>query len=475
MRSCVFRPVLRPGGRKTDMTEAALIWSDVLDRLSRQIPQNSLSLWFKDATVTDYNGNSITVVAENEFKKITIQSKYIGLLEKLFEESTGRKISVLLTSAETQNREEEKLFESSIAEVQKIEANSPSDEKLLEMTKGYTFENFVVGSSNRVAQASAFAVASDPVTTINPLFLYGPSGLGKTHLMFAIINEVKRKNPRCNIVYITGEQFTNELIDALAAKKNEENVAFRDKYRNCDMLLVDDIQFIAGKYSIQEEFFHTFDALYKMKKQIVLTSDRSPKDIQHLEDRLVTRFEMGLITDIQPPDPELRTAIFKIKTKEAGIELSNEVLTFLAENIRSNIRQIEGAIKKLWAQSFITGEKITLDMAKEVLKDYFKPDRRRELTPENILNYVAKRYGIVRDDILGKKRTSELVYARHIAIYLTCELTDLSLKKVGKQFNRDHATIISAKNSVVTRMKNDAAFANDINESICELTGEEPQ
>ena len=436
------------------MTEAALIWSDVLDRLSRQIPQNSLSLWFKDATVTDYNGNSITVVAENEFKKITIQSKYIGLIEKLFEESTGKKISVLLTSAETQNREEE---------------------KLLEMTKGYTFENFVVGSSNRVAQASAFAVASDPVSTINPLFLYGPSGLGKTHLMFAIINEVKRKNPKCNIIYITGEQFTNELIDALAAKKNEENVAFRDKYRNCDMLLVDDIQFIAGKYSIQEEFFHTFDALYKMKKQIVLTSDRSPKDIQHLEDRLVTRFEMGLITDIQPPDPELRTAIFKIKTKEAGIELSNEVLTFLAENIRSNIRQIEGAIKKLWAQSFITGEKITLDMAKEVLKDYFKPDRRRELTPENILNYVAKRYGIVRDDILSKKRTSELVYARHIAIYLTCELTDLSLKKVGKQFNRDHATIISAKNSVVTRMKNDAAFANDINESICELTGEEPQ
>ena len=431
------------------MTEAALIWSDVLDRLSRQIPQNSLSLWFKDATVTDYNGNSITVVAENEFKKITIQSKYIGLIEKL--------------------------FESSIAEVRKIEANSPSDEKLLEMTKGYTFENFVVGSSNRVAQASAFAVASDPVSTINPLFLYGPSGLGKTHLMFAIINEVKRKNPKCNIIYITGEQFTNELIDALAAKKNEENVAFRDKYRNCDMLLVDDIQFIAGKYSIQEEFFHTFDALYKMKKQIVLTSDRSPKDIQHLEDRLVTRFEMGLITDIQPPDPELRTAIFKIKTKEAGIELSNEVLTFLAENIRSNIRQIEGAIKKLWAQSFITGEKITLDMAKEVLKDYFKPDRRRELTPENILNYVAKRYGIVRDDILSKKRTSELVYARHIAIYLTCELTDLSLKKVGKQFNRDHATIISAKNSVVTRMKNDAAFANDINESICELTGEEPQ
>ena len=457
------------------MTEAALIWSDVLDRLSRQIPQNSLSLWFKDATVTDYNGNSITVVAENEFKKITIQSKYIGLIEKLFEESTGKKISVLLTSAETQNREEEKLFESSIAEVRKIEANSPSDEKLLEMTKGYTFENFVVGSSNRVAQASAFAVASDPVSTINPLFLYGPSGLGKTHLMFAIINEVKRKNPKCNIIYITGEQFTNELIDALAAKKNEENVAFRDKYRNCDMLLVDDIQFIAGKYSIQEEFFHTFDALYKMKKQIVLTSDRSPKDIQHLEDRLVTRFEMGLITDIQPPDPELRTAIFKIKTKEAGIELSNEVLTFLAENIRSNIRQIEGAIKKLWAQSFITGEKITLDMAKEVLKDYFKPDRRRELTPENILNYVAKRYGIVRDDILSKKRTSELVYARHIAIYLTCELTDLSLKKVGKQFNRDHATIISAKNSVVTRMKNDAAFANDRNESICELTGEEPQ
>lgn len=455
------------------MTESALIWSDVLDKLSKHLPANSFTLWFKGATVTDYTGSSITVIAESELKKITIQSKYIGLLEKLFEESTGKKISVMLTSSEIQNHEEEKLFENATAEVRKIEAQTPSDEKLLEMTKGYTFENFVIGSSNRVARASAFAVASDPVTTINPLFLYGPSGLGKTHLMFAIINEVKRKNPKTNIVYITGEQFTNELIDALAAKKNDDNVAFRDKYRKCDMLLVDDIQFIAGKYSIQEEFFHTFDTLYRMKKQIVLTSDRSPKDIQHLEERLITRFEMGLITDIQPPDPELRTAILKIKIQEAGIDISNEILTYLAENIKKNIRQIEGAIKKLWAQSFITGEKITLEMAQETLKDYFKPDKRRELTPENILNFVAKRYDIIRDDILGKKRTGELVYARHIAMYLTSELTDLSLKKIGAQFNRDHATIIAAKNSVISRMKKDVAFANDINQIISELTGEE--
>ncbi len=455
------------------MTEIDLIWSDVLDRLSQNMPTNSFTLWFKGAAITDYTGSSVTVIAESELKKITIQSKYIGLLEKCFEESTGKKISVMLTSSEIQNHEEEKLFENATAEVRKIEAQTPSDEKLLEMTKGYTFENFVVGSSNRVARASAFAVASDPVTTINPLFLYGPSGLGKTHLMFAIINEVKRKNPKANIIYITGEQFTNELIDALAAKKNDDNVAFRDKYRKCDMLLVDDIQFIAGKYSIQEEFFHTFDTLYRMKKQIVLTSDRSPKDIQHLEERLITRFEMGLITDIQPPDPELRTAILKIKTQEAGLDISNEILTYLAENIRNNIRQIEGAIKKLWAQSFITGEKITLEMAQETLKDYFKPDKRRELTPENILNFVAKRYDIIRDDILGKKRTSELVYARHIAMYLTSELTDLSLKKVGAKFNRDHATIIAAKNSVIARMKKDVAFANDINQIISELTGEE--
>lgn len=455
------------------MTESALIWSDVLDKLSRQLPENSFTLWFKGATITDYKDNSVVVIAESELKRITIQSKYFTVLEKAFEEAAGKKITVKLTSREIQNHEEEKLFETSSAEIQKIEAQTPSDERLLEMTKGYTFENFVIGTSNKVARASAFAVATSPATTINPLFLYGPSGLGKTHLMFAIINEVKRNNPRTNIVYITGEQFTNELIDALAAKKNDDNVAFRDKYRKCDMLLVDDIQFIAGKYSIQEEFFHTFDTLYRMKKQIVLTSDRSPKDIQHLEERLITRFEMGLITDIQPPDPELRTAILKIKTQDAGIDLSNEILTFLAENIKSNIRQIEGAIKKLWAQSFITGEKITLEMAQETLKDYFKPDKRRELTPENILNFVAKRYGIIRDDILSKKRTSELVYARHIAIYLTCELTDLSLKKVGSQFNRDHATIIAAKNSVITRMKKDIDFANDINQIVSELTGEE--
>ncbi len=457
------------------MTETDIIWADICDRLRKNIPENSFSLWFSGVKVTDFTGNTITLIAENALKKMTIQSQYISLLEKLFEESTGKHITVLLASADSHNTddmEEEILFPSSKAQIHKIEGSNPNDDRLLEMTKGYTFENFVVGSSNRVARASAFAVASDPVSTINPLFLHGPSGLGKTHLMFAIINEVKRVNPSANIIYITGEQFTNELVDALATKKYESNVAFRDKYRNCDMLLVDDIQFIANKYSIQEEFFHTFDALYKMKKQIVLTSDRSPKDIKHLEDRLVTRFEMGLIADIQPPDPELRTAIFKMKTKEAGIEISNDVLTFLAENIRSNIRQIEGAIKKLWAQSFITGEKITIEMAEEVLKDYFKPDKRRDLTPENILNCVAKRYGILREDLLGKKRTGELVYARHIAIYLTCELTDLSLKKVGSQFNRDHATIISAKNSVVTRMKNDAAFASDINEIISELTGE---
>ena len=443
------------------------IWMAVLNYMKPQVSETAYRMWLQDLILKNLDGKCAVVECNNQMKYNIVSEQYKEPLEAAFEEVIGFHVTVEITTRDNTPKEEVK----------------PKDTHLLPTEQPgdiHTFDTFIEGYSNKFAYRAAMAVAKDPggvssQTNYNPLFIYGPSGLGKTHLMFAIINEVKRKNPKCNIIYITGEQFTNELIDALAAKKNEENVAFRDKYRNCDMLLVDDIQFIAGKYSIQEEFFHTFDALYKMKKQIVLTSDRSPKDIQHLEDRLVTRFEMGLITDIQPPDPELRTAIFKIKTKEAGIELSNEVLTFLAENIRSNIRKIEGAIKKLWAQSFITGEKITLDMAKEVLKDYFKPDRRRELTPENILNYVAKRYSIVRDDILSKKRTSELVYARHIAIYLTCELTDLSLKKVGKQFNRDHATIISAKNSVVTRMKNDAAFANDINESICELTGEEPQ
>ena len=428
-------------------------WDLICDYCKKQVTDVSYETWFSKLVPIslDFGAGVAIIQAPNEFNKSTIERGFHKCLNDAVQSVFGEAFTYkLITPMEKKEKE-----------------RVPDDDEY-----EYTFETFIEGSSNKFACAACRYVAKEPAKNYNPLFIYGNSGLGKTHLLNAIGHELKKNFPDKDIIYVKGDQFANELIEAIRAGTT---VSFREKYRKADALLIDDIQFIAGKYSIQEEFFHTFDALYKMKKQIVLTSDRSPKDIQHLEDRLVTRFEMGLITDIQPPDPELRTAIFKIKTKEAGIELSNEVLTFLAENIRSNIRQIEGAIKKLWAQSFITGEKITLDMAKEVLKDYFKPDRRRELTPENILNYVAKRYGIVRDDILSKKRTSELVYARHIAIYLTCELTDLSLKKVGKQFNRDHATIISAKNSVVTRMKNDAAFANDINESICELTGEEPQ
>ncbi|MEG1742781.1 MAG: chromosomal replication initiator protein DnaA [Clostridia bacterium] len=385
--------------------------------------------------------------------------------------STFGKILLLLLYPESGEiiYEEENIFNSAEPVLKKEHIDVPANDKTLQMTKDYTFDNFVIGSSNRVAQAACYAVATNPVISINPLFLYGPSGLGKAHLMFDTINEVKLQKPSTNIIYVTGEQFTNELIDALAQKRN---MAFRDKYRNVDMLLVDDIQFIAGKYSVQEEFFHTFDALYKMQKQIILTSDRPPKDINYLEERLVSRFEMGLIADIQPPDTELRAAIFKLKTQAVGLSIPNDVLSFLAENIKSNIRQIEGAIKKLWAQSFITNEKITLEMAENVLKDYFKENEKQNITPDTIFAFITKRYGIAKEEIVGKKRHAELVYVRHIAIYLTSELTDLSLKKIGKQFNRDHATIISAKNNVQTRMKDDAAFNKDIQEIINELTSE---
>jgi chromosomal replication initiator protein len=333
------------------------------------------------------------------------------------------------------------------------------------MYRGYTFENFVVGSSNKVAQSACLAVATNPVIRINPLFLYGPSGLGKTHLLFAIVNEAKKHNQGISILYVTGEQFTNEIIDAITAKNTTE---FREKYRSVDMLLVDDIQFIAGKVVVQEEFFHTFDTLYKMQKQIVLTSDKPPKDINPLEERLKTRFEMGLIADIQPPETELRTAIFKQKTQSLGLDIPNDVLTYLAENIKSNVRQIEGAVKKLWAQSFITNEKITLEMAQNVLTDYFR-DYRPAITPETIFKLLEKRYGISKDEMLGKKRTADIVYARHIAIFLIQESTDLSLKKIGKLFDRDHSTIISARDNVMKRMKSDSLFNNEIAEIKDEL------
>ena len=447
------------------------LWHDIVEKLKEEFSETTVGLWFGSATIGSLDGDSVTIVAEDDFKKSIIEKKYLPVLERMFEELLGFKVEVRVDSAtgDSDARSEERLFVTSAPPARPDPAAQEKPAAGPNLRSEYTFDNFVVGSSNQLAQAAAYAVAQHPAELYNPLFLFGPSGLGKTHLLFAIMNEVRKLHPNFNILYVTSEEFTNELIDALALRQNR-NLAFKEKYRNVDMLLVDDVHFIAGKYSVQEEFFHTFNALYNEKKQIILTSDRPPRDISYLESRLQTRFESGLMADIQPPDTELRAAIFKMKTQLLGIRLDNEVLTYLSENITNNVRQIEGALKRLRAQSFITGEPISKAMAADVLKDFFTTDGAERVTIEKVFSFVSRRYGFSTEDIRGKKRTSDIVYVRHIAMYLCTEYTGLSLKAIGRQFGRDHSTVINARDNVINRMKKDSAFDKEIRELIKELT-----
>lgn len=447
------------------------LWHDIVEKLKEEFSETTVGLWFGSATIGSLDGDSVTIVAEDDFKKSIIEKKYLPVLERMFEELLGFKVEVRVDSAtgDSDARSEERLFVTSAPPARPDPAAQEKPAAGPNLRSEYTFDNFVVGSSNQLAQAAAYAVAQHPAELYNPLFLFGPSGLGKTHLLFAIINEVRKLHPNFNILYVTSEEFTNELIDALALRQNR-NLAFKEKYRNVDMLLVDDVHFIAGKYSVQEEFFHTFNALYNEKKQIILTSDRPPRDISYLESRLQTRFESGLMADIQPPDTELRAAIFKMKTQLLGIRLDNEVLTYLSENITNNVRQIEGALKRLRAQSFITGEPISKAMAADVLKDFFTTDGAERVTIEKVFSFVSRRYGFSTEDIRGKKRTSDIVYVRHIAMYLCTEYTGLSLKAIGRQFGRDHSTVINARDNVINRMKKDSAFDKEIRELSKELT-----
>lgn len=447
------------------------LWHDIVEKLKEEFSETTVGLWFGSATIGSLDGDSVTIVAEDDFKKSIIEKKYLPVLERMFEELLGFKVEVRVDSAtgDSDARSEERLFVTSAPPARPDPAAQEKPAAGPNLRSEYTFDNFVVGSSNQLAQAAAYAVAQHPAELYNPLFLFGPSGLGKTHLLFAIMNEVRKLHPNFNILYVTSEEFTNELIDALALRQNR-NLAFKEKYRNVDMLLVDDVHFIAGKYSVQEEFFHTFNALYNEKKQIILTSDRPPRDISYLESRLQTRFESGLMADIQPPNTELRAAIFKMKTQLLGIRLDNEVLTYLSENITNNVRQIEGALKRLRAQSFITGEPISKAMAADVLKDFFTTDGAERVTIEKVFSFVSRRYGFSTEDIRGKKRTSDIVYVRHIAMYLCTEYTGLSLKAIGRQFGRDHSTVINARDNVINRMKKDSAFDKEIRELSKELT-----
>ena len=466
------------------LEEIKLVWNIVYESFSSTMSTSTRELWFGDLVVTDYCDGVITMEIKSELKYKTLTEKYVGELSRRFSDELGFDVVVNLVFSGTPINQEEAI--KSIME--RVSLGDPSWKREQEREKEekakknappvlgstmppfnfeYTFDNFIVGSSNKFAHAACVAVAKMPAKNYNPLFIYGPSGIGKTHLLYAITNYLREQNPNVKVIYIKGEDFTNQMIECLSRQAMPE---FREKYRDCDVLLIDDIQFIGGKVSTQEEFFHTFNALYEGRKQIILTSDRQPREIKTLEDRLKTRFEWGLIADIQSPDLELRVAIIKKKAEQVGVDLPEDVLTFLAENLRSNIRQIEGAIKKLGARVFLSGEKIDMDLARGCIAELLGGAEPTSVTVEKIFSSVYQKYGIKKEDLISAKRNKEIAYARHITVYIIREVTEMSLPNIAKIFNRDHSTIISSIETIERKLITDAALDFEIKEIIKEVS-----
>ena len=450
------------------------IWNIVYEEIVKKYPGPVVELWFNNFELEYFDDERALITTTSEAFVDLFNKKYAADISDIFEQTLNFHVDVKFFAKSSFKLDQALNTELTTAPAAKPEPavkEQPVKEKDEEPThdtafvgeKDYTFDNFIVGSSNKLAHAASVAVANNPAEQYNPLFLYGPSGLGKTHLMKAIANEVKRNKPDFNIILIKGEDFTNELVRSIEKKTTTK---FKEKYRNADMLLIDDIQFIAGKVSTQEEFFHTFNSLYDAGKQVILTSDRPPKDIQHLEERIQSRFEGGLIVDIQPPETELRIAILKRKAQLLNVNLSDDVLSFLGENVKSNIRQLEGVIKKLGAYSFVNGTRITVDTARNVLSGVISGTVPPALVAEQIIENISKRYNIAIEDIKGKKRTTEIALARHIAIYVVRNVTNLSLQNTAKIFGRDHTTILSSIDVIKSKMSSDSAFEYEIN-SIC--------
>ncbi|MBQ7347446.1 MAG: chromosomal replication initiator protein DnaA [Clostridia bacterium] len=450
------------------MDEIREIWEMVKDSFRDKLSESTINLWFGELEIISFEGDMITMGIPSQFKFNIIRDKHINDIRAAFCSILGFEVQVNLTFTGSATASDEiKPFDPP-KPAESDKKTSLKDKNLADYNFEYTFENFIVGSTNKFAHAACVSVANNPATNYNPLFIYGNSGLGKTHLMYAIINRIKQNNPNANIIYTKGEDFTNQMIACLTSKTMED---FRDKYRKCDVLLIDDIQFIAGKISTQEEFFHTFNALFEEKKQIILTSDRPPRDIKTLEDRLKSRFEWGLIADIEPPDLELRIAIIKKKAEQVNVSMPDEVLTFLGENLRSNIRQIEGAIKKLGALSFLSGKTITMDLARECISELLDGAEPVSVTVDKIFTAVYNKYKISKEDIISPKRNKEISNARQISIYLIREMTEMSYPNMAKIYNRDHTSLLYAYNTTAQKTNLDPLFSVEMNELKKEITG----
>ena len=434
------------------MEELKQKWDLIIQTLKEDydITDMSFRTWIKPIQVYSVVGDKITLLIpennnDSDGKGLSynmrvgyIERKYLAAITLTIAEIMGREYDVTLMSSIDKEKIDKK---------QKQKDTSASkNNNIQNLNPNYTFETFVIGNNNNLAHAASLAVAETPGEVYNPLFIYGGVGLGKTHLMQAIAHFIIKTKPELKVLYVTSETFTNELIDSV---KNQKNSEFREKYRNIDVLLIDDIQFIIGKESTQEEFFHTFNALYQDRKQIVISSDRPPKEMETLSERLRTRFEMGLPVDIQIPTYETKMAILNKKAELGGYDIPYEVKDYVATHIKSSIRELEGALTKLAAFAKLSSNPITVEFAEEALKDLISPDSRREITPELIIDIVAEHFNIKSEDILSQKRSADIVYPRQIAMYLCRQMTTNTVQSLGKAFgNRDHTTILHGADKI---------------------------
>lgn len=431
------------------MNSAEDIWSRVLEMLKTDLTSTAIDTWFSDCRAVDISDNKLVLSSSTKFKKDVIESRFLPLIKNaLFEIFSGDFDVVILSENEAERYSKPK---------------NDSDDSIYDI---FTFERFVVGKSNIIAHAAAKAVAEGHAKEYNPLFIYGNSGLGKTHLLHAIRLKVRERHPEYNIVYVKGDDFTNELISAIQSGKNIE---FREKYRNADLFLMDDIQFIAGKIQTQEEFFHTFNTLYEFGRQIVFTSDRSPSEISRLEDRLRSRFESGLIVDIQPPDYETRMAIIRNKATQLGTVIEDNIADYIAQKITANVRQLEGAVKKLKAYQDLMDEKLDMTNVAKILEDFYK-DSAEAPTPDLIIEETAKYYNLTADDLKGQSRTRNIVNARQISMYIIRKLTNFPLADIGGIFQgRDHTTVLASIRKIEDSIKDSVEFSKTVKDIISNI------
>lgn len=428
------------------MNSAADIWAKVLSLMEREMTSTTINTWFDDVEAVTLSKDTFVLASPVEFKREIIKDRYLSMVASALKELFSADFEVVIIPPEGKG----------------LYTTGATRSDFLPGSDEYTFDRFVVGSSNKFAHAAAQAVADNPGESYNPLFIYGDSGLGKTHLLYAVAHAIHKKRPDYRITYIKGDAFTNELVRAIREGKNQE---FREKYRNSDVFLMDDVHFIAGRESTQEEMFHTFNALYERHRQIIFTSDRPPKELLRLEDRLKTRFEWGLLADIKKPEYETRLAIVKNKAIRMGVDLPEPVLSYIAENITENVRQLEGTVKKILALQELMGKKVDISTVIRAVRDMFRDKSDILPSPDLIIQEVAKFYSIDEEAIRGQSRMKETNSARQIAMYIIRNMTNLSLSDIGQEFKRDHTTVLHAINRIDEQAKRD----NELSEIIKDI------